>query len=99
MISITIDEITPCLKELSNGDLVETEVVKIIRKSFLSKFNKKNGWYTNWSALAEENEIYALVLKGTVDVQGLIAMQPLHEYEAVYVTWMCAAPHNNPILY
>ena len=98
LINITIDEITPCLKDLSNGDLVETEVVKINRKSYLSKFNKKNGWYTNWNVLADENEIYALVLKGTVDIQGLVALQPLEEYEAVYVTWMCTAPQNNPII-
>ena len=98
MINVSIDEITPCLKNLTNGDLVETEVVRICRKSFLSKFNKKNGWYTNWNRLVDENEIYALVLKGTVDVQGLVALKPLEEYETVYVTWMCTAPHNNPII-
>jgi hypothetical protein len=73
-------------------------VIRIKRKSFLSKFNSKNGWYVNWGTLAKENEIYALVLKGTVDIQGLVALQKLDEYGAVYVTWMCSAPHNNPMI-
>lgn len=49
MINVYIDEFTPCLKESETGDILETEVIRIKRKSFLSKFNKKNGWYINWS--------------------------------------------------
>lgn len=45
MIPFTIDSITPCLKHVATGDIVETEVIRIQRKSFLSKFNKSNGWY------------------------------------------------------
>lgn len=89
---------TPCLKDVKTGDVIETEVIEIKRKSFLSKFHKKNGWYVNWSLLSDENEIYALVIKGTVDIQGLIALQGIADYEAVYVTWMCAAPQNNSII-
>lgn len=48
MVNVLIDEITPCLKDALTGDVVETEVVAIQRKSFLSKFCKKNGWYVNW---------------------------------------------------
>ena len=95
MINVTIDEFTPCLKDSETGDILETEVIQIKRKSFLSKFNRKTGWYVNWGELLKENEVYALVLKGTVDIQGLVALQRVKDYGAVYVTWMCAAPHNN----
>ena len=47
MITFTIDEITACLKDTQTGDTVETEVIRIRRKSFLSKFNEKTGWYVN----------------------------------------------------
>lgn len=47
MINVWIDDLTPCLKDYETGDFVATEVIRIRRKSFLSKFNKKNGWYTN----------------------------------------------------
>ncbi len=98
MINAYIDEYTPCLKDSQTGDILETEVIQIKRKSFLSKFNTKNGWYVNWASLLNENEIYALVIKGSVDIQGLIALKPIEDYKAVYVTWLCTAPHNNPMI-
>lgn len=97
-IAVWIDGIVPCLKDNQTGEIVETEVVRIRRKSFLNKYNKRNGWYVNWADLLRENQIYALVLKGTVDIQGLIAVQPIEDYQAVYITWMCTAPENNPEL-
>ena len=48
MITFCIDELTPCLKDVVTGDILDTEVVALKRKSFLSKFNKKTGWYVNW---------------------------------------------------
>ena len=98
MVNVIIDECTNCLKDNKTGDIIETEVVRIKRKSFLSKFNPKTGWYINWSEILKENEIYALVLKGTVDIQGLVALQKIEDYEAVYITWMCVAPHNNQMI-
>ena len=41
MIIFKIDEFSPCLKEVTTGEIYDTEVVKIRRKSFLAKFNKK----------------------------------------------------------
>ena len=49
MINVLVDEFTPCLKDANTGELVQTEVIRIRRKSFLKKYNKKNGWYTNWA--------------------------------------------------
>ena len=71
MINVWIDDLTPCLKDSETGDFVPTEVVRIRRKSFLAKFNKKNGWYTNWEKLLTEHEVYVLVVNGTVDIQGI----------------------------
>ena len=41
MISVIIDEFTPCLKDVKTGELVQTEVIRIKRKSFLKKYNQK----------------------------------------------------------
>lgn len=84
-ISVYIDDFTPCLKDNSTGELVDTEVVRIRRSSFLSKYNKQNGWYVNWGALAKNSEIYALVVKGTVDIQGLVSLQNNSDAKAIYI--------------
>ena len=41
MICIQIDELTPCLTNTETGEIMETEVIQIKRKSFLSKYNEK----------------------------------------------------------
>lgn len=68
MIPFTIDELTACLKDTTTGDTVETEIIRIKRKSFLAKFNRNTGWYVNWSKFPQGVEVYALVIKGTVDI-------------------------------
>ena len=95
MITFRIDEFTPCLKEVETGEIYDTEVVRLKRKSFLSKINKKTGWYVNWSKFPEGTEVYALVLKGTMDIQGLVAIQYDETSKAVYILWGCTAPENN----
>ena len=95
MITFRIDEFTPCLKEVETGEIYDTEVVRLKRKSFLSKFNKKTGWYVDWSKFPEGTEVYALVLKGTMDIQGLVAIQYDETSKAVYILWGCTAPENN----
>ena len=95
MINVWIDELTPCLKDAATGELIPTEVIQIVRKSFLSKYNESNGWYVNWSKLLNDNEVYALVIKGTVDIQGMIAIQKDDESKAIYASWMVVSPFNN----
>lgn len=95
MITFKIDELTPCLKSTDTGEFFDTEVVRLRRKSFLSKFNSKTGWYVNWSNFHKDAEIYALVLKGSMDIQGLIALEYDEGAKAVHVMWGCTAPHNN----
>ena len=87
---------TPCLKDAETGEIVDTEVIRIRRSSFLRKYNRKNGWYVNWNELLKENEIYALVIHGSVNIQGLLAVRPDVSMASAFVTWMCAAPENNP---
>lgn len=45
--------------------------------------------------MADDNEIYAVVLKGTVDIQGMVALSGSSDFKAVHIAWMCAAPQNN----
>jgi len=33
--------------------------------------NKKNGGYTNWAQLIDDNEVYALVVEGSVNVSKM----------------------------
>lgn len=95
MITVTIDELTSCLKDASTGEIFETEVIELKRKSFLSKFNVKTGWHVNWSRFSNEVKIYALVLKGTVNIQGLIALTDDRSAQGVYINWACASPEND----
>ena len=95
MIPFVIDSLTPCLKNVQTGDIVETEVVRIKRKSFLAKFNERTGWYVDWSKFEKETEIYALVITGTVDIQGFIALTDDEQSNAVYINWACTSPANN----
>ena len=48
MIDAWIDELTPCLKDNDTGELVDTEVIRLHRKSFLSKYNQKNHWFEGY---------------------------------------------------
>lgn len=96
MLFVEIDEMTPCLVDALTGDRVDTEVVRIVRNSFLSKFTEKNGWYTNWGKLINKGcEVYALVVKGTMSIQGLIALHNDDNMKAIFIDWACASPHNN----
>lgn len=98
MITVVIDAMTPCLKDAISGELIDTEVIQIVRKSFLKKYNKKNGWYVNWAELLDDNEVYALVVEGSVDIQGLVALRKDDETKSVYIAWMCTGPENNKLI-
>ncbi len=95
MICVEIDELTPCLISCLTGEIIDTEVIRITRKSFLEKFNEKNGWYINWTTLLNGNEIYALVVKGTVSIQGLIALHRDDDMKATFIDWAVANPSSN----
>lgn len=48
------------------------------------------GFVTAWCSLLE-----ILVLKGTLDIQGLVAIQYDDTAQAVYMLWGCISPENN----
>lgn len=95
MIYVDADELTPCLKDNLTGEIVDTEVIPITRKSVLKKFNKHNGWYINWESLFDESEIYALVITGTYSIQGLIAVHNDINSKTAFIDWAVASPENN----
>ena len=95
MITFYIDELLPCLKEVATGKIYDTEVIRLKRGNFLNKFNKRTGWFVNWSKFSNETEIYASVLKGTTDIQGLIAIAYDEVALAINIRWACVAPHND----
>ena len=48
-------------------------LLKTIPEFLEMPYNNKNGWYTNWDQLIDDNEVYALVVEGSVDIQGLVS--------------------------
>lgn len=40
MITVEIDELTPCLKDNNTGAILETEVIRIKRSGFLKKYKE-----------------------------------------------------------
>ncbi len=63
----------------------------------MNRFKKKDGWYTNWAKLIEEDgtEIYALKTNEFDEIEGLVCIKNDIDAQAVCIDWMCAAPHNN----
>lgn len=95
LLTLRIDEVVSCLKNNETGEIVETVVFRVETRSFLNSFNKKNGWYEDWSTFSEKVEIYALATKRDMEIQGLIALEKDVEARAVFINWACTAPHNN----
>ncbi len=96
MIYVEIDEMTPCLRDNLTGELVETEVVKVTKKSSLKHYTKGTGWYVSWADLFDAYEIYAIKTKDSHQIQGLAALKNDADFGATYVAWLCAAPENQP---
>ena len=38
------------------------------------------------------------MLKGTVDIQGLVAVEGNDDMDALYINWMCCSPDNNKLI-
>ena len=76
-VGIWLDEIVPCLKDTETGEIKETVVFRIESRSFLEKFNEKNGWEINWIKIPKEVEVFALALKENNEIQGLVGVKDL----------------------
>ena len=93
LLSLMIDEITHCLKDV-NGDDVETYVTQITTAAELKGYNTKD-WYVNWSKLLANNEVFAL-RTADGEIQGLAAVENDKEASTALLSWIVAAPWNNP---
>lgn len=94
-VDIDIDEIVPCLKNVETGEIIDTAVIKIESHSYLKNFQKNNGWHIDWDKCPYDVEIYALIIKGTNEIQGLVGIRNDADMKAAYIYWACTAPHNN----
>lgn len=91
-LDLMIDEVTPCLRRVDNGEIVKTKVERVD----ISQLNLRE-WEFDWSdASLKECEIYALQVEGDGRIHGLIACFPEDkDYKAVIVQLVEAAPFNN----
>lgn len=94
-VDIWIDEIVPCLKDTETGELKETVVFRIESRKYLREFQERNGWHINWNKLPKNVEVYALALKDSNEIQGLVGIKNDENSNAVYIHWACVAPNNN----
>ena len=84
-VGIWLDEIVPCLKDTETGEIKETVVFKIESRSFLKKFNEKNGWGNNWIDIPNNVEVFALALKENNEIQGLVGVKNDKNSIAAYI--------------
>ena len=68
---------------------------RIESRSFLKKFNEKNGWGINWIEVPDNVEIFALALKENNEIQGLVGVKNDKNSVASFIHWACTAPRNN----
>lgn len=90
-IDIQIDEFTNCLRERATGKVLDTEVVPIKIKP-----SDYSGWKFDWSNEQKENDvnIYALRIKGSDAIQGLVSTKVDKATKGVYVSLVENAPQN-----
>ena len=92
-VSVETDEIVPCLRRLSDGKIVQTEVERITRKE-ASRYKEADGWYIDWGHVPDNVEIYKLTVAGEDEAQGLVGIVDDPGNEAMYMHWAVSAPHN-----
>jgi len=79
---IEIDKLTNSIESRINGDVFDTEVIKLFAKD---KYQiKKVDWRFNWHAelLYENRQVFKLVINTDTSIQGLLSfeMKPDHIY-------------------
>lgn len=89
---IEINELTPCLRRLRDGKIIETEVVDVspTKKMF-------SDWEFDWT-IPKKNGFAVRGIKAVGDdrIQGLVALKPDSKNYAVYIDIVESAPFNNP---
>ena len=94
IINADVDQLVPCLEDSKTGEILPTTITEIIDRKSLSKFNAKNGWYINWSGVPKDCKVFALKVKGSEEIEGLVSYKDMPENLAVLGHWAVAAPHN-----
>ena len=94
-VDIWIDNIVACLIDVRTGERKETVVFKVESRKYLRQFQKENGWHINWNEIPQNVEVYALALKDTNAIQGLVGIRNDVMSNAAYLHWACTAPWNN----
>jgi len=90
-IDIQIDKLTPCLIEVSTGNVLQT-VFSLATTDDISGLAEK-GWLFDWTAdELHKTNIYKLLIKGDDTIQGLVSAEVVRG--AVYVHLVESAPHN-----
>ena len=96
-IDIEIDSLTDCLIERNSGKKLDTEfrlVARTITKGDADVLKSK-GWKFDWSIPHQDGcEIYALTLKDSTDIEGLIALKHFRNQFFTFVELVESAPHN-----
>ena len=94
-LDVWIDELVPCLKDTTTGEVKNTVVFRIESRTYLRKFNQRTGWAINWSKVPKDVEVYALALQDTNEIQGLVGIKDDVNANAAYIHWAVTAPQNN----
>lgn len=89
-ISEKIDELTPCLRKTSTGELINTHFNKI--SPTRKKFSK---WLFDWTQPEKKGyTVFALRADGDQRIQGLVALKKEQGY--IDIDLVESAPQNNP---
>ena len=92
-INVEIDALTPCLRDVETGEIVDTEY-SIVDPSE-RKGLKKKGWMFNWNSRNLDNsQIYKLTTKGSTELQGLVAIEDNPRSHAFHLSLVESAPQN-----
>ena len=96
-ISIEIDGLTNCLVNRATNEECDTQyrrISKTITKADAEKL-MANGWLFDWSVPHSNGyEIYELLIKGSEERQGLIALKHIRDQLYTHVDLVASAPMN-----
>lgn len=90
--TIEIDELTPCLRRMSDGKIIDTTVLDVTPTK--AEFED---WEFDWT-LPQKNGYIVRAIKANGDdrIQGMVALKPDAQNYAVNIDIVEAAPFNNP---
>ena len=92
-IDIELDELTPCLRRISDGAVVRT---KSYRLKSLPKSENFSLWEFDWRLpFADGLEVYALKAEGDARIQGMISLRDQPEDALVFIENAEASPFNS----